>query len=319
MTSSAFSFSYFFSVAGGDGLALLQVLEALLLHLMQLGIGLGDVLEHQQHGRHQRDFHRGQGDAVILGALFAFAFGAGAFTVGFAFGLLAAFPALGLLFGLLAGGFHGGLFLALDLGFDQLGVEALLAFAAIGGVEIDDVAQQHLAFDQGVMPLDDGADGHRAFADAADHHLAAGFDALGDGDFALARQQLDRAHLAQIHAHRVVGAAQILFVDIAGGADFALGGFFLADRLRLGFLALFALDQVDAHFGQHRHRIFDLLGRHLVRRHGGIQFVIGDVTALFPARDQLLDRNTKGIQERPVEGFFLGVGHFRGIRHLARH
>ncbi len=39
-----------------------------------------------------------------------------------------------------------------------------------------------------------------------DHRLAAGLDALGDGDFALARQQLDRAHLAQIHAHGIVGA-----------------------------------------------------------------------------------------------------------------
>jgi hypothetical protein len=39
-----------------------------------------------------------------------------------------------------------------------------------------------------------------------DHRLAAGLDALGDGDLALARQQLHRAHLAQIHAHRIVGA-----------------------------------------------------------------------------------------------------------------
>ena len=39
-----------------------------------------------------------------------------------------------------------------------------------------------------------------------DHRLAAGLDALGDRDFALARQQLDRAHFAQIHAHGIVGA-----------------------------------------------------------------------------------------------------------------
>jgi hypothetical protein len=32
-------------------------------------------------------------------------------------------------------------------------------------------------------------------------------DALGDGDFAFARQQLHRAHLAHVHAHRVGGAA----------------------------------------------------------------------------------------------------------------
>ena len=75
-------------------------------------------------------------------------------------------------------------------------------------------------------------------ADAADHHLAAGLDALGDGDLALARQQLDRAHLAQIHAHRIVGAADIVVVEIA--ADLAVG------LLGLGggrLLALLALDR----------------------------------------------------------------------------
>jgi len=51
--------------------------------------------------------------------------------------------------------------------------------------------------------------------------LQAAFDALGDLDFALARQQLDRAHLAHVHAHRVGGAAEL-------GVD---GG-----QRRLGFL-----------------------------------------------------------------------------------
>ena len=62
-------------------------------------------------------------------------------------------------------------------------------------------------------------EGQRAFAHAADHHVAAGLDALGDGDLALAGQQLDRAHLAQIHAHRIVGAADIVVVEIAGDAS----------------------------------------------------------------------------------------------------
>src|SRR5262249_16318697 len=35
---------------------------------------------------------------------------------------------------------------------------------------------------------------------------APGFDALGDGDLALAGQKLDRAHFAQIHAHRIIRA-----------------------------------------------------------------------------------------------------------------
>ena len=39
--------------------------------------------------------------------------------------------------------------------------------------------------------------------------LQAVLDALGDLDLAFARQQLDRAHLAHVHAHRVGGAAEL--------------------------------------------------------------------------------------------------------------
>ncbi len=84
---------------------------------------------------------------------------------------------------------------------DLLGVGA-----GIGRFQVDDVAQEDLALVQFVAPDDDGLEGERALAQAGDHRLAAGLDALGDGDLALARQQLDRAHLAQIHAHGIVGA-----------------------------------------------------------------------------------------------------------------
>ena len=83
---------------------------------------------------------------------------------------------------------------------------ALAVRAGIGRLEVDDVAQEHAAFDQLVAPDDDGLEGQRALAQAGDHRLAAGLDALGDGDLALAREKLDRAHLAQVHAHRIVGA-----------------------------------------------------------------------------------------------------------------
>src|SRR2546429_14293 len=57
-----------------------------------------------------------------------------------------------------------------------------------------------------LAPDDDRLEAQRALAQAGDHRLAAGLDALGDRDLALAREQLDRAHLAQIHAYGVVGA-----------------------------------------------------------------------------------------------------------------
>ena len=86
-------------------------------------------------------------------------------------------------------------------GWHRLGVGP-----GIGRFEIDDVAQEHLSFFEFITPDDDGLEGERAFAQACDHRLAAGLDALGDRDLALAREQLHRAHLAQIHAHGIVGA-----------------------------------------------------------------------------------------------------------------
>ena len=76
----------------------------------------------------------------------------------------------------------------------------------IGRFEVDDVAQEHLSLVELVAPDDDGLEGERALAQPRDHGLAAGLDALGDGDLALAGQEFHRAHLAQIHAHRIVGA-----------------------------------------------------------------------------------------------------------------
>ncbi len=159
---------------------------------------------------------------------------------------------------------------------------------AVGGVEIDDVAQEHLSVLQRVVPRQQRTDGDGAFANAADHHFTAGFDTLGDGDFAFARQQLHRTHFAQIHAHRVIGAADVVFVDIAAGISFGLGGLFaFGGGFRL--FGFFAFDNVDAHFREHRHGVFDLLRGHFLGRQRGVQFVIGDVTALFRLCDELLD------------------------------
>src|SRR5262249_16065432 len=76
----------------------------------------------------------------------------------------------------------------------------------IGRFEIDDVAEENLAVVELVAPDDDGLEGQRALAEARDHRLAAGLDALRNRDFALAGQKFDRSHLAQIHAHGIIGA-----------------------------------------------------------------------------------------------------------------
>ncbi len=189
-----------------------------------------------------------------------------------------------------------------------LGVGAL-----IGGFEIDDVAQQNLAVVQLVAPDDDGLEGERALAQPGDHRLAAGLDALGDGDLALAGEKLDRAHLAQIHAHGIVGALGGLLGgglglgDRGGGNHGAgrIGGPLLARGRRL--LGLVGVDDVDAHVGEHRHGVLDLLGGYLLGGEHLVQLVIGDKAARLRGLDQLLDRSVGHVEHGAVGGLRLGL------------
>jgi hypothetical protein len=177
--------------------------------------------------------------------------------------------------------------------------------AGVGGLQIDDVAQQDLGFVEFVAPDDDGLEGERALAQALDHGLAAGLDALGDGDLAFARQQLHRAHFAQIHAHRVIGA-----VDRLGGAldlDGQAGPLDLFNRL-LG--VAFAFHHIDAHLGEHRHGVLDLFGRHLFGRQHVVEFVVGDVAALLGQLDHPLDGGVGHVEQRTVGGLRSSFRHF---------
>ena len=173
--------------------------------------------------------------------------------------------------------------------------------------------QEHFAAIQFVTPDDDGLEGERALAQAGDHRLAAGLNTLGDGNLALAREQPNRAHFAQIHAHRVVGALDRLLGlgfgrrlrrdldEFAGLGFFALGP--LA-RLLVG-LGLLGLDHVDAHLVEHRQNVLNLLGSDLFQGHDRIELLVGDVAALRGLIDQLRDGGVGEIEKRQ-----------RGIRDL---
>ncbi len=108
------------------------------------------------------------------------------------------------------------------------------------------------------------------------------------------------AHLAQVHAHRVVGAAETFLVDVAAGlrlaflAALALGLFRLGGGLAV--LVVLVLDNLDAHLAEHRHDVLDLLGAHLLRRQDGVQLLEGDVAALAPLGDQPLDGGAIGCR-----------------------
>ena len=186
---------------------------------------------------------------------------------------------------------------------------ALAGGAALRRLEVDHVAQQHAAFVDRIAPRQQRRDGHRALADAADHLVLAGLDALGDLDLALAAQQLDRAHLAQVHAHGIVGAAE--FLVLAGRLGRHHGGLGRLGRVGGGGLfLLLGLDDIDAGFRQHRHGVLDLLGGHLVGRQGGVQLVIGDVAALLALLDELLELGAERVEQRGVGALFAGVGGF---------
>ncbi len=184
--------------------------------------------------------------------------------------------------------------------------------AGIGRLEVDDVAQQDFGFVELVAPDDDRLEGQRALAQARDHRLAAGLDALGDGDFALARQQLDGAHLAQIHAHGIVGALGRLgragrdggrargLDDLAALRLFLLGGVL---AFLLGLFGILVVDDIDAHFAEHRIHVFDLVGGDLLGRQDGVELVLRHIAALLGELDEALDGGVAEIEQRAVGGF----------------
>ena len=207
--------------------------------------------------------------------------------------------------------------------------------AGVSCFKVDDVAEEDFSFVELVTPDDNGLEGERALAQAGDHGFAAGLNALGDGDFALAREQLDRAHLAQIHAHGIVGAFGRFFLlggrqrlrlrldDLGAGILVVIVGF--VGRLLVG-VGLFGLDDVDAHFIEHRIDVLDLVGGHLAGRHDFVDLVDGDVAALLGGLDHLLDAGIGEIekrQRRVRRAFFLLRGWFFFFRLrrfcLARH
>ena len=172
------------------------------------------------------------------------------------------------------------------------------------------MAQEHLAVVQFVAPDDDGLERQRALAQPRDHRLAAGLDALGDRDLALARQQFHRAHLAQVHADRIVGALGWL-LGLLGGESL---GFGLDQLVVLGLrvllelvarslifgLGFLGLDHVETHLAESRQDVLDLLRFDLPRGQQRVDLVMGDVAALLGAADQLLDGGVREIEQRAV-------------------
>jgi hypothetical protein len=125
----------------------------------------------------------------------------------------------------------------------------------------DDVDQAALAGLDLLVLTQHELERHRVAGQRRTHGVETFLDALGDADFTLARQQLDRAHLAHVHAHRVGGAAEFRVDRGERGSGFFSGLFIGDDRFReqqrLGLRGL--LVNGNAHVVNHVDDIFDLL------------------------------------------------------------
>ena len=269
-------------------------LDAPVLQLAELAVGVGDVVEGLQHLGLELGLHGRQRHGVLEVLL----------LLDLALGTRRAVRGL-----LVVGGGRRWRRRRADCGRRHRGRRRLGLGTLVGRLQIDHVAQQDLGAVELVAPDDDGLEGERALAQAGDHGLAAGLDALGDGDLAFARQQLNGAHVAQIHANGIVRAVGRL----GTGADrrrqarghqragavvgvVVLGGV-LVDGALLGLLAL---DHRDAHVGQHRQGVLDLVGRELLRGQHRIQLVERHEAARLGGLDQPLDRRIGQVEQRCV-------------------
>ncbi len=364
---SSLSFLYLRSCAGDSEEDLQAEFDVLLLQAAQALEAVGDVVEGLDHFRLQLGLDRGERQRILHVVFVVIALGGGLGRILRLLAVLARFARrawctwrhCATLNGVAAAGAAGGAAggcttckcgtpgtgvapgtcaTGLPSGPITGGCIFLRVGAGVGRFQVDDVAQEDFAVVQLVAPDDDGLEGQRAFAEAGDHRLAAGLDALGDGDFAFARQQFDGAHFAQIHAHGIVGALGRLLLfgggerfgfrldDLGAGVLLVVVGDHLVGGLLLAFVVVgvLGLDHVDAHLAEHGEGVLDLLGGDLLGGHHGVELFVGDEAALLGGLDHLLDAGVGQVEQRQrgigcAFGLFLGGFFFGLLLCLARH
>jgi len=169
---------------------------------------------------------------------------------------------------------------------------AQLLFLLLGGfllgvihhvLDRDELATQLVAEDADLL------DGERRGERGAGGLVLAFLDALGQRDLALARQEGDLPHLAQVEPHRVLRAAHRPRRQV----DAPVGGVILVSlgrRLDLGREtdALGRVHQFDVHGAEHQHDVVELIQRDHVGGQGVIDLVVGEEALLLPLRNQLV-------------------------------
>ena len=115
----------------------------------------------------------------------------------------------------------------------------------------------------------------------------AALDALGDFHFAFAREQRDRAHLAQVHADGVVGLFQRARREVEFDvlARFQLG----IELLIEGAGHLRPFEHIDALRADGGQQVLEVVGRMQVVRDKVVDLVVGEVSLFLTRIDQFFD------------------------------
>ncbi len=153
--------------------------------------------------------------------------------------------------------------------------------------------QALLAFGVLIVFLEQQLDRPREIRERTLDLVQAFFDALGDGDFALAREQFHGTHLAHVHAHGVGGAAHFGVHGRQHGDGFFRRGFvvdgrdrrFRQQRLGIGR----NLVHLDTHVVDHADDVFDLFRIDDVVGQVVVDFGVGQIALFFALDDQGLD------------------------------
>ncbi len=135
----------------------------------------------------------------------------------------------------------------------------LVLFQVLRQRHLDGAIEGQFAGVNALEGIDDLAQRSVAFEDFAAEALAGDFDLLGQGDFLLALEQGDLAHLRQVHAHRIVDAPAVILVeeaDVEFGADLVVEH----GAAALALLGLRLVDQLDTLIFQQDEELIDLFG-----------------------------------------------------------
>ena len=153
---------------------------------------------------------------------------------------------------------------------------------------------------------DDLANHDGRAGDGLEYAQLAALDALGDFYFALAGEQRNRAHFAQVHAHRVVGFFE------GPGRQVELDIFALFQLEVLVGAELGAVQQVDALGADGGDQVVQIVGRaHLLRQHI-VDIAVGEIALFFADLDQAVDLVFKFVVYRQNVPTLFGTAMERG-------